>query len=207
MNEISAPNASKYAQIIEAAVAEFQEKGFAAASMDRISRKAEVSKRTLYKYFESKENLFRSIVIELSSRFAEVLEIKYEKGRDVRAQLTELAWAEGRILMLPDVMAMSRMVISETLRNPVLAAEAQGKLDKTASFIAMLRDAADDGQLQIDNPDQAGREFIGLIKARAFWPLLFTGTVLSREEMTETIDSCVEMIMRRYGVVDASKPS
>ena len=200
MTECSAPNASKYAQIIEAAVAEFQDKGFAAASMDRISARAEVSKRTLYKYFESKENLFRSIVVELSSRFAEVVEIRYEKGRDIREQLTALAWAEGRILMMPDVIAMARMVISETLRSPALAAEAQSKLDKTAAFIGMLRDAAEDGQLRIDDPEQAGHEFIGLIKARAFWPLLFTGAVLSEAEMAETIDSSVEMMISRYGV-------
>ncbi|CUJ89836.1 Fatty acid metabolism regulator protein [Ruegeria denitrificans] len=200
MTECSAPNATKYAQIIEAAVAEFQDKGFAAASMDRISAQAEVSKRTLYKYFESKENLFRSIVIELSSRFAEVVEIRYEKGRDIRAQLTELAWAEGRILMMPDVIAMSRMIISETLRSPELAAAAQGKLDKTAAFIGMMRDATEDGQLRIDDPEQAGREFIGLIKARAFWPLLFTGSVMSESEMAETINSSVEMMISRYAV-------
>ncbi|MBO9410304.1 MULTISPECIES: TetR/AcrR family transcriptional regulator [unclassified Ruegeria] len=200
MNECSAPNAAKHAQIIEAAVAEFQEKGFAAASMDRVSARAEVSKRTLYKYFESKENLFRSIVIELSNRFAGVLDIRYEKGRDIREQLIELAWAEGRILMLPEVMAMSRMVISETLRNPDLAAAAQGKLDKTSIFVSMLKDAAEDGQLRIDDPQSAGQEFIGLIKAKAFWPMVFTGSVLSEAEMTATIDSSVEMILSRYGI-------
>ncbi len=199
MNECSAPNAAKHAQIIEAAVAEFQEKGFAAASMDRVSARAEVSKRTLYKYFESKENLFRSIVVELSNRFAGVLDIRYEKDRDIREQLIELAWAEGRILMLPEVMAMSRMVISETLRNPDLAAAAQGKLDKTAIFVSMLKDAAEDGQLRIDDPQSAGQEFIGLIKAKAFWPMVFTGSVLSEAEMTATIDSSVEMILSRYG--------
>lgn len=200
MNEGIAPNASKYAQIIDAAVAEFQEKGFAAASMDRISAQAEVSKRTLYKYFESKENLFRSIVIELSNRFADVLECRYEKGRDIREQLTELAWAEGRILLSPDVMAMARMIISETLRNPELAAAAQGKLDKTSIFIDMLRDAAEDGTLHIDNPERAGQEFIGLIKSRAFWPMVFTGSVLSEAEMTDTIESSVEMMISRYGI-------
>ncbi|WP_170332824.1 TetR/AcrR family transcriptional regulator [Ruegeria arenilitoris] len=199
MNECNAPNASKHAQIIEAAVAEFQEKGFVAASMDRISARAEVSKRTLYKYFESKENLFRSIVIELSNRFSEVLEIRYQKGRDVREQLTELAWAEGRVLMSPDVMAMSRMIISETMRNPELAAAAQGKLDKTSIFISMLKDAAEDGQLSIDDPEQAGKELIGLIKAKAFWPMVFSGSVLSHSEMKATIDSSVEMMMCRYG--------
>ncbi|MCG7519033.1 TetR/AcrR family transcriptional regulator [Ruegeria sp. Ofav3-42] len=200
MNECTAPNASKHAQIIEAAVAEFQEKGFAAASMDRISAQAEVSKRTLYKYFESKENLFRSIVIELANRFAGVLDIRYEKGRDIREQLTELAWAEGRILMLPEVMAMARMVISETLRNPVLAAAAQGKLDKTAIFVQMLKDAAADDQLRIDDPESAGQEFIGLIKAKAFWPMIFTGSVLSEDDMTATIENSVDMILSRYGV-------
>jgi len=200
MNECSAPNASKHAQIIEAAVAEFQEKGFAAASMDRISTRAEVSKRTLYKYFESKENLFRSIVIELSNRFADVLECRYEKGRGIRAQLTDLAWAEGRNLMSPDVMAMARMVISETLRNPELAAEAQGKLDKTPTFINMLRDAAEDGQLRVDDPERAGQEFIGLIKSRAFWPMIFSGSVLGEAEMTDVLENSVEMMLRRYGV-------
>ncbi|WP_420586691.1 TetR/AcrR family transcriptional regulator [Ruegeria sp.] len=200
MNEFSAPNATKHAQIIEAAVSEFLEKGFPAASMDRISARAEVSKRTLYKYFESKENLFRSIVVELSNRFAEVLEIRYEKGRDIREQLTDLAWAEGRILMSLDVIRMSRMIVSETLRNPTLAAQAQGKLDKTGIFIAMLKDAAEDGQLRIDDPERAGQEFIGLIKARAFWPMVFVGDVLSQEEMAATIENSVEMMLSRYGV-------
>jgi len=200
MTECSAPNASKYAQIIEAGVAEFQEKGFAAASMDRISAQAEVSKRTLYKYFESKENLFRSIVIELSNRFAEVLDVRYETGRDIRKQLTELAWAEGRILMMPDVMKMARMVISETLRNPELAAAAQDKLDKTRIFIAMMRDAADDGQLKIDDAERAGQEFIGLIKSRAFWPMVFSGSVLTEAEMTAVIENSVEMMLSRYRV-------
>jgi TetR/AcrR family transcriptional regulator of autoinduction and epiphytic fitness len=200
MSDCCAPNAPKQTQIIEAAVAEFQEKGFAAASMDRISTRAEVSKRTLYKYFESKENLYRSIVVELSNRFATVRDIRYKPGRNIREQLTELAWAEGRILMMPEVIAMARMVISETLRNPEMAAAAQGKLDKTPIFVAMLKDAADDGQLHVEDPERAGQEFIGLIKAKAFWPMMFTGGVLSKQDMAETIESSVDLILSRYGV-------
>jgi len=179
MKEYRAPNASKYAQIIEAAVAEFQAKGFTSASMDRISIQAEVSKRTLYKYFESKENLFRSIVFELSNRFVDIFEYRYEKERNIRDQLTELAWAEGRILMMPDVMKMARMIISETLRNPELATVVQDKLDKTQIFISLMHEATNNGQLQVDDPERAGQEFVGLIKSRAFWPMVFTGSVLS----------------------------
>ena len=161
MVDSNSPSACKNAQIIEAAVAEFQENGYAYASMDRISARASVSKRTLYKHFESKENLFRSIVMELAGRFAEMQDIRYVSGRDIRAQLLELAWAEGRILMRPDVMAMARMIISETLRNPALAEEAQGKVDKTATFVRMIEDADADGQLNVENPEVAGKESSG----------------------------------------------
>ena len=199
MVENNTPSACKNAQIIEAAVAEFQENGFASASMDRISARAAVSKRTLYKHFESKDNLFRSIVMELAGRFAGMQDIRYVPGRDIREQLLELAWAEGRILMRPDVMAMARMIISETLRNPALAEAAQGKIDKTATFIRMIEDAAADGQLRVENPEVAGQEFIGLIKAKAFWPMLFSGSVVSEADMTDIVESAVDMIMSRYG--------
>ncbi len=199
MVDSNSPSACKNAQIIEAAVAEFQKNGYAYASMDRISARASVSKRTLYKHFESKENLFRSIVMELAGRFAEMQDIRYVSGRDIRAQLLELAWAEGRILMRPDVMAMARMIISETLRNPALAEEAQGKVDKTATFVRMIEDADADGQLNVENPEVAGKEFIGLIKAKAFWPMLFSGSVVSEAEMAEIVESAVNMIMSRYG--------
>ena len=47
----------KKKQIVQAAIAEFQEKGYAGASMDRISERAQVSKRTVYNHFESKDVL------------------------------------------------------------------------------------------------------------------------------------------------------
>ncbi len=137
--------------------------------------------------------------MELAGRFAEMQDIRYVSGRDIRAQLLELAWAEGRILMRPDVMAMARMIISETLRNPALAEEAQGKVDKTATFVRMIEDADADGQLNVENPEVAGKEFIGLIKAKAFWPMLFSGSVVSEAEMAEIVESAVNMIMSRYG--------
>lgn len=186
-------------QIIEAAVVEFQEKGFAAASMDRISAAAEVSKRTVYKHFESKENLFRSIVAILSERISEGLNIRYQTGVPIRDQLTELAWAEGQLLISPDVMSMARMVVSETLRNPELAAETQGKIDSTSSIIDMMRDATEDGQLDITDPAAAAQEFLALIKSKAFWPVLFGADIVTEAEMAKIVESSVSMILDHYG--------
>jgi len=49
-------------EICAAALAVFSEKGFAAAKLDDIARRAGVSKGTLYLYFKDKEELFRAVV-------------------------------------------------------------------------------------------------------------------------------------------------
>ena len=191
---------SKRDQILQAAVAEFQENGYAQTSMDRITIRAGVSKRTLYKHFESKENLFRSISDSMHRQFLDGVDIQYQPGRDIRQQLTDLAWAEGRILMSPDVMAMARLVISEVLRNPDLAARTQDEIDLKQVFRDMMRDATADGQLAVDDPAEAAEAFVALIKSSTFWPVMFGQPVVGQDQMAQVIDSAVETIMCRYAV-------
>lgn len=198
MSNCIEPNACKYDQIINAAVAEFQEKGFSAARMNDVSLRAGVSKRTVYKYFESKEKLFQSIIDALADRFAGVLDIRYQKGRPIRDQLIDLAWAEGQLLISAEVMAMARMIISETMRNPELAEAAQGKIDKTSVFISMLKEASANGELSIESPEEAAVEFIGLIKSKAFWPVIFGAPLATEEQMSRIVESSVDMMLCRY---------
>src|SRR5215467_3545803 len=51
-------------EILDAAVSVFAEKGFAAARMEDIARKAGVSKGTIYLYFQGKEDVFKTLVRE-----------------------------------------------------------------------------------------------------------------------------------------------
>ncbi len=51
-------------EILDAALAEFAARGFAAARMEDIAARAGVTKGTLYLYFASKEELFKSLVRE-----------------------------------------------------------------------------------------------------------------------------------------------
>src|SRR5919112_1017853 len=50
------------AQIVEAALAEFGERGLAGARLDDIARRAGVAKGTIYLYFPNKEALFKEMV-------------------------------------------------------------------------------------------------------------------------------------------------
>ena len=48
--------------IVQAAIAEFRANGFDATSVDKVAARAEVSKRTLYNHFPSKDALFAEIL-------------------------------------------------------------------------------------------------------------------------------------------------
>ena len=48
-------------EIVDAALEVFAEKGFAAAKLDDIARRAGVSKATLYLYFDTKKEIFRAV--------------------------------------------------------------------------------------------------------------------------------------------------
>src|SRR5215470_19271528 len=61
-------------EIVEVALEVFAEKGFAAAKLDDIARRAGISKATLYLYFETKEEIFRAVARAAVASLLQALE-------------------------------------------------------------------------------------------------------------------------------------
>ena len=59
-------------RILGAAIDEFAEHGLAGARVDRIAERAEANKQLLYRYFGTKQDLFRAAVRAMARRFGEV---------------------------------------------------------------------------------------------------------------------------------------
>ena len=109
-------------EIVEAALAVFSEKGFAAARLDDIAARAGVSKGALYLYFETKQALFEAVVREtIAPRLAivegAVVQDDPAFGVMVRALFSSLAdeVAQRRLG------AVLKMVVSESGNFPDLA--------------------------------------------------------------------------------------
>jgi AcrR family transcriptional regulator len=59
-------------EIVAAALEEFAEKGFAAARLEDVARRAGIAKGTIYLYYASKRELFRAVVRRLLPRYDEI---------------------------------------------------------------------------------------------------------------------------------------
>lgn len=74
-------------ELLDAALALFVEKGFAAARAEDIAARAGASKATLYLYFRSKEDLLKALIAE---RFGSRIAIDAHEGTDVTASQDQL---------------------------------------------------------------------------------------------------------------------
>lgn len=75
------PRAERRSSIIAGAARAFAAAGFDATSMEDIAAAAGVTKLILYRHFESKEELYRSILEGVSSRLGEEVASAMEAGR------------------------------------------------------------------------------------------------------------------------------
>jgi len=109
-------------EIVEAAIEIFGERGFGAARLEDVARRAGVSKGTVFVYFPTKEDLFRAVAQTVLTLHLERLG---SAAADLDRPLTELVpllleqaaavIGEGR---LP---AMMRLLIAESRKFPDLA--------------------------------------------------------------------------------------
>ena len=109
-------------EICAAALDVFAEKGFAAARLDEIARRAGVSKGTLYLYFEDKADLFRAVVrhtvapnIDLVRTMIEGVDLPFPDV--IRMFLPRFAALTSQVR----VGAVAKMVIGESRNFPELA--------------------------------------------------------------------------------------
>ncbi len=84
-------------EIIAAALANFQRKGFAATRIDDVAREAGVTKGTVYLYFPSKEALFMAAIRDTVSSSIDHIEEAARQCPDAegRLRLSILMWCEA----------------------------------------------------------------------------------------------------------------
>ena len=113
--------AARRAAILTAALDEFSARGFAAARLEDVAKRAGVAKGTIYLHFKDKEALFQEIVRSLMGPFVGTLEGVFKTDvplRVVAEQVVELFVREVFGTRRKDII---RLVMTEGPRFPKLA--------------------------------------------------------------------------------------
>jgi len=193
----------KRRQIIDGATRVFVGHGFEGASMSQIAREAQVSKGTLYNYYESKSALFIAAIREISCMKLPAMYGKInEFDHDPERALTELARVIIDYQISDTTMAMYRIIVAEGASFPELGATfwENGPARSVARLSAWLQAKTDQGVLFVDNPSLAAEQFISLCQARIGARRRVSVPVnASPEAVDEIVHSAVAVFMRAYG--------
>lgn len=109
--------------IVAAALAEFSAKGFAAARLDDVARRAGVAKGTLYLYFDGKDALFQAVIRQaILPRIAEAEALAAGFDGPAEALLRLMLKNLGREIVGTEAGEAMRLVIAEAGRFPELTA-------------------------------------------------------------------------------------
>lgn len=114
--------ADRPGEIVEAALALFSAKGFAATRLDEVAARAGVSKGALYLYFATKEDLFRAVVTQaVAPDLERVGALARAHDGSFAELLTNFVRFLARTVATGSVGPIAKTVISESRNFPELA--------------------------------------------------------------------------------------
>ncbi|PVM87358.1 TetR/AcrR family transcriptional regulator [Caulobacter endophyticus] len=192
----------KKAEILAAARDIFLKEGYADAGMEAVARAAGVSTATLYAYFPSKAELFRTVVVDSVRTMAQPVRESAKAGGDARARLTALSRAYAEFFATPATRAMFRMVTAERRRFEGVADHFLGAARESlgGAAIQVVQELKASGELKVDKPSWAAGQLMGMLDHATLVLGLSAGDEVQPDRpVTQIAEDAVETFLARYG--------
>ena len=137
-------------RLLQAAIAVFATEGFAGATTREIAKVAGVNEVTLFRHFQSKEQLLGAVAYYITALKAEALAHQDEWTQDLHRDLQHYAHLHDA--MLEDNQALIRMFIGEAQRHPNEAVQVlqQAFLPLREQLITYLQSCVERGSVRSD---------------------------------------------------------
>jgi AcrR family transcriptional regulator len=192
----------KRQQIIDGANRVFAKHGFEGASMSQIAREAQVSKGTLYNYFDSKVALFSASVEQAAcEKLPALFENFVDAQADCATALHALAASVIRMHLAETTLTMYRIIVAEAEAFPHLAESfwTNGPEKALARLAAWLAEQTRQGALDIEDPAFAAEQFFTLCQTRiATRKRLHLPVASGPADIERIARSSVTMFLRTY---------
>ena len=186
------------AEILEAALEEFSQKGFAATHMTEIAQRANITKGTIYLYYKDKEALFWALVCEMAGNpLNEAIAHAVWSERDAKGKLTACVRTVSSFLRERKRADLLRVLVSESKTFPQMAAILGAEIiDK---ITAVLSDAITAGnqrdELRDLSPVQVAQCCLAQILFDVMWRPLFESSDEANINSVAAVSTQIEILL------------
>lgn len=145
---------TRESEVLSAAEKLFTSNGFESTTMEEIARASEFTKRTVYQYFTSKENLFYAVILSGIKRMFSYIEEEVAAGKNGFEKLTGIRQALYRYMKeYPDIyrlMNYTQYIKSDPAGIPNFQELAQYNSQLFTLFRQLVEEGMKDGSIRPD---------------------------------------------------------
>ena len=186
-------------RILDSALEEFAEKGYAGATTKEIARKAKVNEVTLFRRVGSKKALFAAV---LSERFP-LAKIAEEVSLDGDVPVDELLRRNARAVLsiLRSNKHFFMMILGDAWRAPrTRSIVSRHGTEKGIGFVTdIMQGLMEEGRIRRMDPDLAARALVGMIQSYFLTRDLLAGAPPDPEEDERILNGFVEVFLDGVG--------
>lgn len=186
-------------EILDAALACFSERGFAATRMEDIARRAGISKGTIYLYFDSKESVFKALAQRVvGSRVSEIAQLIERFEGSTTDLLRQVLNFVGIVVSTGDVAVLPRMVLAEAGNFPELAKHWRSEVvDRgLAIWESVIRRGQERGEFRSIPPEHVARLCMAPLIIVALWRSVFARYDTAPYDYRGLINSHIDVLLR-----------
>ena len=191
------------ALIVEAAMAEFLDQGYAATRLEDVAERAGISKRTIYNLYSGKEEVFREVLqlaLDRAASFATDVVATLGRSDEIASELNSAASQLAAAVVDDRIVSLRRLLIGEAHRFPELASEYYRRVPGSvleALALALARYAGR-GALAVEDSGLAAEHFAYLVLGASLDQAMFGFGPRTAVELDERARAGVTAYLRAY---------
>jgi AcrR family transcriptional regulator len=185
-------------RILDAATELFFARGYGATSIEAVTQRARISKRTFYHRYDDKAALFGAVLHRIIEGLRPPPAMPLVAGADLTQILRRLAGLILHAALTPQALALHRLIVGESARFPRLAAAvtSEGATQEAIALIGgLLAQEARAGNLSLEDPAVAAEQFLYLVLTVPQRRALGLGRPMAAAELDRWASAVVDLFL------------
>lgn len=196
-------------EILEAALAVFAERGYAATRMDEIAHRAGVTKGTIYLYFDSKDAVFESLVRESIGTTLADLVMQADRFQGSATDLLRLMLRGiGNFLGTSDRVVLPKIIVAEAGNFPALAQFYRREvIDRGLALLqSVIAKGIAQGEFRELAPQHVARLCVAPLLLAAIWRTTFADQDDTPYDVAGLIETHIDVLLIGLSAVERKQP-